>query len=1119
VIQANDSESSSGLRSDGINYFHRKHFSDALACLDRSLSMCPGDRELHNYKARALEGLGRFEESLTCIDRCLELDPDNLAELCNRALMLTKLSRREEALATFDRVLTIRPNHVDVLVKRAYLLHQLDRREEALNSAKRAVSAAPTDLNALNTRGMIFDDLGRREEALADFQAILAIDPRNSEAITNHGVLHGREGRFREALACYEQSLTLNPQQPNAFYSRAVIRLALGDWQQGFQDFESRWKLFPHEAARLTRLAPLWSGQQDIAGKTLLLHHEQGFGDTLQFCRYAPLVMRRGAQVVVATPVGLRRLLATLPGSPRIVSEGEPVPAHDYHCPLMSLPLAFGTTPSTAPCGVPYLRADSSDVRRWAERLGERRRPRLGLVWSGRRFPPINHARDMTFEVIRPLFGLNADFICLQTEIADSERRALASVSNAVWVGDQLGDFADTAALVENLDVVITVDSAVAHLAGALGKPVWLMNRYASCWRWLLERQDSPWYPSLRLFRQPRLGDWASVVQEVLQAGVLFTSNRRAPREANRPNARDPLAPPAADLANLLQKALDLHNGGELSEAVAAYRRILDVFPDQFDTLNYLGVALAQMRRFEEALLPLARATAVRPESAVAHNHYGNALAGLSRHAEAIQSYERATVCDGGDADSHYNRGVAYSALGQPEAALACYSQANELNPGYAQAYNNRGIVLFDLGRAPEALADYERAIKARPEFVDAWVNRSDLLRRLHRYEEALECSESALRLDPHHPEAHNRHGATLADLGRLEEAVASYDRAIELSPSSAEAIWNKGLIELSRGEMGQGWKHYESRWRVKTLKLTLRFPDIPPWRRGESVNGKVVLLHSEQGYGDTIQFSRFCAEIAALGARVLLSAPNALHSLFASLPGVHEVVGYTAAPAFDFHCPLMSVPLALGTHLDSVPAPTRYLQADPTAKARWTNRLRARQHRPTVGLVWSGRSTHAKDLERSIALQQLFPILRHPVQWISLQKEVRASDEFCLANTPAILRLGEELEDFADTAALIDNLDLVITVDTAVAHLAGALGKPVWILLPYVADWRWLQSREDSPWYPTARLFRQSDRRDWEPVIERVGAEVDHLFKTDSVIASKEAKVGRPSRARSRKE
>jgi tetratricopeptide (TPR) repeat protein len=962
--------------------------------------------------------------------------------------------------------------------------------------------------------------MGRRTEALADFEAILAIDPHHCDAMTNRAILYARGGEFAEALSLYDQSLSINPHQLNAFYNRAVVRLVLGDWTRGLREFESRWKLFPHEAARLTRLAPLWSGQCDIKGKTVLLHHEQGYGDTLQFSRYVPLVMRLGARVVMATPTGLRTLMQTLPGSPQIVSEGEPVPAHDFHCPLMSLPSAFGTTPNTVPAEVPYLRADPALVRAWRERLGPRARPRIGLVWSGRRYPPINYARDMSLEAVTPLFTLNAEFVCLHPELSDDERSRLATFGNVVRLDRPLGDFADTAGLLMNLDLIVTVDTAVAHLAGALGKPVWVMNRYASCWRWLLKRSDSPWYPSLRLFRQSALGDWAGVVENILQAGQIFVRNAGAATRANQIVAIGLSAPARSDFLGALQQALDHHNQGQFTEAISGYQRVLASNPDQAESLHYLGVALAQAGRHADALSPLSRALEILPNSAALHNHYGNALAGLSRYREAITSYERAMVCDSNFADCHYNCGLALTELGRPEAALACYTRAVELNPAYAQAHNVRGNVLSELGKTADALDCYERAVKGRPDFIDAWINQSHLLRRLHRYEEALASSERAVTCDPAHATAHNTRGAALAGLGRYEVALASYERAIELNPSFMEAIWNKGLITLASGDLHNGWKLYESRWGVKSLKLLRRFTEIPPWRGVESVNGKVVYLHAEQGYGDTIQFARYCALVSARGAQVLLGVPAALKPLFASLPGVHNLLGQEAAPAFDFQCSLMSLPLALGTELSTIPAPQRYLQAGEAAVARWARRLGAASPVARVGLVWSGRPTHSNDLNRSIALEELLPVTHCQRQWISLQREVRASDELCLKNTPAILRMGEELTDFADAAALIENLDLVITVDTAVAHLAGALGKPVWILLPYVADWRWLREREDCPWYPSARLFRQTVRGDWASVVKRVVGELHRLPVTMSNAPS--SKIRRPlakSRARPRKQ
>jgi tetratricopeptide (TPR) repeat protein len=508
--------------------------------------------------------------------------------------------------------------------------------------------------------------------------------------------------------------------------------------------------------------------------------------------------------------------------------------------------------------------------------------------------------------------------------------------------------------------------------------------------------------------------------------------------------------------------------------------------PNQPDALHYLGVALAQSGQFQEAVASLSQALIAQPNNAAAHIHYGNALAGLSRHAEALASYERAIALDTTLADAHYNRGVALAELGRHEAALASYEQAIARDPDHAQAHNNLGNLLSDGARYLEALQHYERASEIRTDFIDAWVNRANLLRRLTRYEKALSSSERAIQINPDHPQAHSSRGAVLASLGRYDEALSSYRRAIELKPDLAEGLWNKAIVHLSRGEWGEGWSLYEARWKVKSLGLTQHCADLPAWRGQESIQGKVVLLHAEQGYGDTLQFCRYASLVAARGARVILGVPSALQSLMRSLEGVAQVVTQGAPPPFDHHCPLLSLPLAFGTELASIPAPRRYLSADPGARARWGARLGPRTG-PRIGLVWSGSATHTNDLNRSIALESVLPLTQYGAQFVSLQKEIRGLDAPAFARAPNIRRFGDELIDFADAAALVSELDLVISVDTSIAHLAGALGKPVWILLPYVADWRWLQEREDSPWYPSARLFRQPAARDWGSVIERL--------------------------------
>ncbi len=794
------------------------------------------------------------------------------------------------------------------------------------------------------------------------------------------------------------------------------------------------------------------------------------------------MVMRLGARVVVAVPAALRMLMETLPGRPQIIAERVPVPPHDYCCSLMSLPFVFSTTPETVPAQVPYLRADSGAAAVWSQRLGVASRPRIGLVWSGRRYPPINHPRDMTLELLGPILKSDADFVCLQTDLTPAERAQLTVVPNVIRFGDDFEDFADTAALIENLDLVIAVDTAVAHLAGAMGKPVWVMNRYASCWRWMQGRADSPWYPSLRLFRQPAAGDWSTVVQDVCARLGAFIGEYQP---VNRTIHNDSSSIPA-----LLNEALAHHRQQRTEQAIEDYRRVLALEPRQPEALHYLAVALAQRGDFDEALTLLSLVIGLRPGDAAAFNHHGNALAGLERHEEALTSYARAIEIDAGFAEAHYNRGVSLAASGRRAEALESYQRAVALNPDHTAALNNLGNVLCDFERFTEALEAYIRATQASVDFVTAWVNRANTLRRLGRYEEAHAAARTALEYEPGHAEAHSACGAAIACMGRYDEALSSYRRALELKPTLAEAVWNRAIVDLSKGNLRAGWLGYEARWEVKSLHLNRRYHSDPPWLGADPIDGKVILLHAEQGYGDSIQFCRYAPLVAARGARVLLGVPRGLQTLMGSLAGVDSVVVQPPIPAFDGHCPLLSLPLAFGTDLDTIPAVVPYLHADPAARASWAARLGPRRA-PRVGFTWSGSARHTNDLNRSIALDRFLPLTRCEVLGVSLQKDIRCADEPALANLPAILRLGEELTDFAAAAALVSELDLVITVDTAVAHLAGALGRPVWILLPYVADWRWLREREDTPWYPTARLFRQPTAGDWGSVIERVAAEL----------------------------
>ena len=521
------------LTQRAIQLFRNRKWHEALVCFDQVALARPHSAEIHNYRARALESLDRHDDALGCLDLALAINPDNNADLRNRAVVLTKLGRLMDALADYNAAIALRPKDPDLLVRRAMVLNQIDRRDEALQDVDRAVAAAPDDPDVLNARVIILDNLGRYTDALVDIDRMLSLQPDHIDAINNSGMTLARIGRFREALICYNRSLSLKSDQAQARYNRSLIRLALGDWIRGFQEFESRWNTSPLNKAWLTGLGPLWlGGDENLNRKTILLYHEQGYGDTLQCVRYVPLLAERGAKVILAVPPALALLMRSLEGVSEVVAGAQNLPTHDYQCPLMSLPLAFRTTPDTIPTCVPYLTADRSLVEAWIRRLGPRTKPRIGLAWGGRRYAPINYPRDISLAALRPLLLLDAKFISLQKEITAADRTVLEGLPQLQGSGEALEDFADTAALIENLDLVITVDTAIAHLAGALGKPVWLMNRYAACWRWLQDRNDSPWYPTLRQFRQSTVGDWTSVVTAVRDAANDLLQMREKPVES-----------------------------------------------------------------------------------------------------------------------------------------------------------------------------------------------------------------------------------------------------------------------------------------------------------------------------------------------------------------------------------------------------------------------------------------------------------------------------------------------------------------------------------------------------------------------------------------------------------
>jgi hypothetical protein len=371
----------------------------------------------------------------------------------------------------------------------------------------------------------------------------------------------------------------------------------------------------------------------------------------------------------------------------------------------------------------------------------------------------------------------------------------------------------------------------------------------------------------------------------------------------------------------------------------------------------------------------------------------------------------------------------------------------------------------------------------------------------LGRFEDALASYDRALKVRPDYAEALNNRGLTLHGLKRFDEALADYDRALQIRPDFPEAHWNVAMSRLLTGDFSSGWVEYDWRWRNESLGAPKRNFSQPTWLGGDLIEGKTVLLHSEQGFGDMIQFCRYVPMVVARGARVILEIEKPVRELLSTLAGAAQIVSRgDQLPDFDVQCSVLDLPPAFGTRLESIPTTTPYLHAPPRARQHWKTRLGPRD-RPRIGICWAGNSNFPGDRSRSIGLSPMLPLLANTdVQFFSVQKDLRAGDDEILHNHPHFIHLGDEIQTFSDTAAIISLMDLVISSDTSVVHLAGALGKPIWVLLQFVPDWRWLLDRDDSPWYPTARLFRQDDTRLWENVIARVHRRCTPMFDVRDV-------------------
>ncbi len=540
------------------------------------------------------------------------------------------------------------------------------------------------------------------------------------------------------------------------------------------------------------------------------------------------------------------------------------------------------------------------------------------------------------------------------------------------------------------------------------------------------------------------------------------------------------------NLGDTINQAVALHQQGRLDEAEKLYQRVLKADRGHFDALNLLGAVKTAQGRPGEAYQLLNSALKINARSADALSNLAMALHALRRDDEALAALDKALVSTPGHSDALNTRGVILLDCGRPAEALAAFDALLAANPRHPQARMNRGNALGALDRNEEALADYDAVLTLSPGHPIAHYNRGNALLSLGRPAQAIADYDRAVAAAPNHITSFINRGLALAALGRHQDALSSYARARALDPNYADVHFNASLSLLSLGDYRRGFAEYEWRW-TRTGMMTRKEIQKPLWLGEAPLAGKTLLLHAEQGLGDTVMFVRMVPRLAATGAKLVLEVQPELRPLLEGIDGVSAVVARgEPLPRHDLQCPLASLPLALKLDPADIPAAIPYLRAPGDRISKWRERLEGIPG-PRVALAWSGSIHNTNDRLRSLTLAQLEPILSVPgIRFISIQRDLRDGEAEHLAVEPRLVHLGSELSDFADTAAVLMLVELVICVDTSVAHVAGALGRPGFLLLQFQGDWRWHLRRDDSPWYPTLRLFRQPGLGDWPGAIER---------------------------------
>ncbi len=1068
------------------NIFKQKGLIEkAIENYSRAVEVRPDFGEAYHNWGQALQGQGRLAQAVAKFQQAVRVNPGHADSHYSLGFALNEIGDPDNAAAHYRRAIELRPDYADAYHNLGAVLKTQGRLAEAISHYEKALEYSSDKAGIYNNLGNALEKCGRIDDALDMYHRALTEKPDFAGVYNNLGTAFNTLGDYPAAQQNYDRALELDPQFAEARFNRAVVDLLHGNFARGWRDYE--WRLSKQHWQTIYPLRhdlPRWSGGP-FPGKRLYVHDEQGLGDTIHFVRYLPRVKALGGTVRLGTRTPLLSCMQGLDGCDEVTDRtagGDPAEGCDLVVPLLSLPGIFGTDLADIPADIPYIRADAAKMSLWRGRLNG---PgfKVGLVWAGNPDHEKDHVRSIP---LKDLIGLaeipGIRLFGLQKGTAAAQMAQIPVNAEMKNLGTELEDFSDTAALMASMDLIISVDTAAAHLAGAMGLPVWTMVYYAPDWRWMLDREDSPWYPTMRLFRQQKRNDWTAVIDRVAAELKRLTATTGTG--------------PGMGADACFEHASRHYQAGRPDRALELLQRILDQDPQHSGALHLLGVAAHHKGDYDKALALIGRALAIDPQAPHYYYNFGLVCAALGNPQAAINAYRRAIDLKADYIEAYGSLANALKDQGRNDEALDLLDRVLQIVPDEAKIHHSRGQILSARGQHAHAVRAFKRAIDLDPGQA-GFYNSLGITRCLSGdLTGAKKAFEQALNRRCDYVEAINNLGTAAQEAGDYNQALAHFEQALAIRPDYGDARFNRAAIQLLKGRLDAGWPDYEYRLQKAGNRRHHACPSPMPTWDGAPFSGRRLLVHCEQGLGDALQFVRYLPLVKQRGGIVILEANPCFKTLFSALAGVDRIVAPGSDPAaveHDVCIPLLSLPGIFKTTLETVPAEVPYIYADSKKTAIWAEKFSVLDM--NVGIVWAGNPSHRRDHIRSLDLESFELLAEIPnARFFSLQKGPPALQTQRVTHPLSIQNLCDALADFSDTAAVIANLDLVISADTAVAHLAGAMGKATWVLLPFVPDWRWMLDREDSPWYPTMRLFRQPDPGNWTAVMRRVADELKAL-------------------------